>query len=139
MAQQLVVAHFDNRAEAQKALDALVAAGIDRSSIRLLPEAEATGYTRQDTASSYDHSRDEGGFWSSLGTLFMPDEDRYAYSEGMSRGGVTLSVTADEAQASRVADILEHHGSRQAVWRSRARFSRLARAVLARSAISRST
>jgi hypothetical protein len=75
MAQQLVVAHFDNRAEAQRALDAVVAAGIDRASIRLLPETEAAGYTRQDTASSYDRSRDEGGFWSSLGTLFMPDED----------------------------------------------------------------
>jgi uncharacterized protein (TIGR02271 family) len=122
MAQQLVVAHFDNRAEAQRALDAVVAAGIDRASIRLLPETEAAGYTRQDTASSYDRSRDEGGFWSSLGTLFMPDEDRYAYSEGMSRGGITLSVTTDEAQASRVADILEHHGAvnmeeRETAWR----------------------
>jgi hypothetical protein len=101
MAQQLVVAHFDNRAEAQKALDALVAAGIDRSSIRLLPEAEAPGYTRQDTAPSYDHSRDEGGFWSSLGTLFMPDEDRYAYSEGMSRGGVRLPGVSKGGPATR--------------------------------------
>ena len=122
MAEQLVVAHFDDRAEAQKAMDALIGAGIDRTAIRMLPEAETTGYTRQDTASSYDRGRDEGGFWSSLGTLFMPDEDRYAYSEGMSRGGVTLSVTTDEAHASRVADILERHGAvdmneRETAWR----------------------
>ena len=122
MAKQLVVAHFDDRAEAQQAMDALVNAGIDRTAIRMLPEAETTGYTRQDTASSYDRGRDEGGFWSSLGTLFMPDEDRYAYSEGMSRGGVTLSVTTDEARASQVADILERHGAvdmeeRETAWR----------------------
>lgn len=122
MAEQLVVAHFDDRTEAQKAMDALIGAGVDRTAIRMLPEAETTGYTRQDTASSYDRGRDEGGFWSSLGTLFMPDEDRYAYSEGMSRGGVTLSVTTDEARASQVADILERHGAvdmeeRETAWR----------------------
>lgn len=41
----------------------------------------------------------------------------------MSRGGVTLTVAADEAQHDRVADILERHGAvdmdeRQAEWRS---------------------
>ena len=94
MAQQTILMHFDSRSDAQKATDALVQAGISRGSIRMLPEAETTGYKRTSTTSSYDHKKDEGGFLASLGDMFLPDEDRYAYAEGMSRGGVTLAVTA---------------------------------------------
>ena len=27
------------------------------------------------------------GFWDSLGDFFFPEEDRYTYAEGLSRGG----------------------------------------------------
>ena len=123
MAQQTIVAHFNNRSDAQRAMDALVEAGIGHNAIRMLPEAESTTYRRTDNTSSYDHTRDEGGFWSSLNNLFLPDEDRYAYAEGMSRGGVTLSVTADEAQVDRIADIIDRYDAvdmdeREASWRS---------------------
>jgi hypothetical protein len=124
MAQQTIVLHFDSRSDAQKAMDALVQAGIGRGAMRLLPESETTGYThaRAGGASSYDHHKDEGGFFASLGDLFLPDEDRYAYAEGMSRGGVTLSVTADEGQIDRVSEIAERHGAvdmdeREATWK----------------------
>ncbi|WP_191059051.1 YsnF/AvaK domain-containing protein [Geminicoccus harenae] len=120
MAQQTIVAHFDNRSDAQQAVDALVQAGISQTSITLLPENEAA-YQQTNTA-SYDHGRDEGGFWTSLGNLMLPDEDRYAYAEGMSRGGVTLSVMTDDAQLEQVADIIERYGAvdmdeREASWK----------------------
>jgi uncharacterized protein (TIGR02271 family) len=122
MTQQTILMHFDSRSDAQKAMDALIQAGIGRGSIRMLPEAETTGYTRSSTASSYDHRKDEGGFWASLGDMLLPDEDRYAYAEGMSRGGVTLAVTAEEGQIDRVSEIAERHGAvdmgeREATWR----------------------
>lgn len=123
MAQQTIVAYFDSRAEAEAARSALAAEGIAASSLKLLPE-EGSAYTRSSTQTSYDHHKDEGGFWSSLGNLVLPDDDRYTYAEGMSRGGVTLSVTADDADYDRVTEIVESHGSvdideREAEWKSK--------------------
>jgi len=122
MPQQTIIAHFDSRSDAEKAMDALTEAGIDRSGVRLIPETAST-YQRTSGTTSYDHQRDEGGFFGSLGDMFLPDEDRYAYAEGMSRGGVTLAVTADEAHAARVAEIVERYGAvdmdeREKTWRT---------------------
>ena len=122
MTQQTIIAHFDGRSDAQQAVEALTEAGISRSAIRLVPEAE-TGYQRTDQHSSYDRTKDEGGFWASLSDFFLPDEDRYSYAEGMSRGGATLAVNTDEAQVERVAGLLERNGAvdmeeRENTWRS---------------------
>jgi hypothetical protein len=103
VAQQTIVAHFDSRADAQKAVDALVQAGIAQASVSILPEESgSSSYQRSTTTSSYDREKDEGGFLASLGNMFMPEEDRYTHAEGMSRGGATVSVRAsDDAQATR--------------------------------------
>ncbi|WP_244937395.1 general stress protein, partial [Methylobacterium crusticola] len=116
---QTITALFDNQAEAQAAMSKLIAAGIPQSGIKIVPGA-ATTATR--STGSYDHVRDEGGFWSSLKDFFMPEEDRYAYSEGLSRGGTLLTATAEEAQIETAYDILESSGSvdldqREATWR----------------------
>jgi stress response protein YsnF len=116
VAQQTIVAHFDSRADAQKAVDALVQAGIARASIGILPEetgsaAATSSSQRSSSASSYDRESGGGGFWSSLGDLFVPEEDRHVYAEGMSRGGVTVSVRADDAQADDLMDLMERHGA----------------------------
>lgn len=124
MAQQTIVAYFETRADAENARDALTDAGIASAAIRLLPEeGSATSYTRSSTDTAYDYREDKGGFWASLGNLFIPDDDRYAYAEGMSRGGITLSVITDEADYDRVTDMLEEYGSvdldeREAEWKS---------------------
>lgn len=123
MAQQTIVAHFDNRADAEKAMEQTVREGVSRSSIQILPDAQNSGYKRSEGSSSYDRERDEGGFWASLGNLFLPDKDRYTYAEGMSRGGVTMTVMADSAKAERVADIAERCGAvdpdeREESWRN---------------------
>src|SRR5918994_2226857 len=122
MAHQKILMHFGSRSNAQAAMDALVQAGIGRHAIRMLPEAETTSYTRSSTTTAYDYRKDEGGFWASLGDLFLPDDDRYAYAEGMSRGGVTLAITAEGGQIDRVSEIAERRGAvdmaeREATWR----------------------
>lgn len=120
MAQRTIVAYFDRRSDAETARNALIEDGIAPSAVNLLPEA--TGDYSRTADTSYDHRRDEGGFWASLGDLFLPDEDRYSYAEGMSRGGATLSVVVDDVAYSRTADILEQSGSvdideRETGWR----------------------
>jgi uncharacterized protein (TIGR02271 family) len=118
----LLTAFFDSPAEAARAEEALAAAGIGRDRVRLLPEGESAART---AGAAYDHRRDEGGFWASLADAALPDEDRYAYAEGMSRGGATVSVRArDEAEAERAGDVLERHGGavdmdeRERAWRA---------------------
>lgn len=118
---QTITAMFDSRSDAQAAIAKLTAAGIPRASISLLPETE-TSYTRTER-SSYDHARDEGGFWGSLKDMLLPDEDRYAYSEGLSRGGVMLAVKSEAANVHATMDVLEQAGAvnideREAAWRS---------------------
>lgn len=114
---QTITALFDRPAEAQAAQAKLVAAGIPQSAIRLVQGAQTAR-----TSGSYDYHKDEGGFWDSLKDFFMPEEDRYAYSEGLSRGGTLLTVQTDQAQIETAYDILEQSGSvdldqREASWR----------------------
>lgn len=114
---QTITALFDRPAEAQAAQAKLVAAGIPQTAIRLVQGAQSPR-----TSGSYDYRQDEGGFWSSLKDFFMPEEDRYAYSEGLSRGGTLLTVQAEHAQLETAYDILEQNGSvdldqREASWR----------------------
>ncbi|MGH1575093.1 YsnF/AvaK domain-containing protein [Methylobacterium sp. P31] len=114
---QTITAMYDKEADAQAAMNKLLSAGIERTAIRLV-----AGSAKPSGTTSYDHTRDEGGFWGSLKEIFLPEEDRYAYTEGLSRGGTMLTVTAQDAQVEKVYDILEEHGSvdldeRQAAWR----------------------
>lgn len=114
---QTITALFDRPAEAQAAQAKLVAAGIPQSAIRLIQGAQTAR-----TSGSYDYHKDEGGFWGSLKDFFMPEEDRYAYSEGLSRGGTLLTVQTDQARLETAYDILEQNGSvdldqREASWR----------------------
>jgi uncharacterized protein (TIGR02271 family) len=116
---QTITALYDDQAKAQAAMSKLVAAGFPQGSIRLTPGSSTTA-TRG--TGSYDHVRDEGGFWASLKDAFMPEEDRYAYSEGLSRGGTLLSATVDDSRVAAAMDILEENGSvnldeREATWR----------------------
>ncbi|TXM98679.1 DUF2382 domain-containing protein [Methylobacterium sp. WL64] len=114
---QTITALFDRPAEAQAAQAKLVAAGIPQPAIKLVQGAQSPR-----TSGSYDYRKDEGGFWGSLKDFFMPEEDRYAYSEGLSRGGTLLTVSVEPAQTETAYDILEQHGSidleqRETTWR----------------------
>jgi len=121
MTQQTIVAHFKSRDAADEARQALIDEGVAEEAVRLYPEVAAEGYSR--STSSYDAARDEGGFWASLASLFLPDGDRYAYAEGMSRGGATLSVSGEAEHVETLSTILERHGAvdmddQESEWRS---------------------
>lgn len=107
MTTRTVTAMFNSRADAERAVERLVSdLGLQRSMVRINPEPGAA-----DTGYSQAQPVHETGFWASLKELFVPDEDRYAYAEGIRRGSVLVSATVDEGQVERASDILEHAGA----------------------------
>ena len=112
-----VSAMFDTNADAQNAVSRLEALGISRTQIRTVEGAAQS--TEQRTSTTEDK-----GFWDSLGDFFFPDEDRYTYAEGLSRGGVLVTVTGlTAAHYDQVLDILDDEGTvdlaeREESWRS---------------------
>lgn len=67
--------------------------------------------------------RSGGGFLASLKDMFLPDEDRHSYDEGMRRGGSLLYANVDEDEVDRAIAILEETGSvdmdeRETSWKS---------------------
>ena len=118
-ASQTITALFDSRSEAMAAVEELVSAGIPRTSIRVNPETD----TVATPGSTYDTTRDDKGFWASLGDLFVPDDDRATYAEAMHRGSIMVAVTVTQAHAETAESILEQHGTvdldeREASWKS---------------------
>ena len=118
MTTRTVTAMFKTRGEAERAEQMLMSdLGLDRSMIQTNPGAGVTD-------AGYDKSRpyEEKGFFASLKNLMLPEEDRYAYAEGMRRGAVLLNVKVDESHIDRVSDVLEHAGAvdldaQEAEWR----------------------
>ncbi len=118
--QETIAAHFVSRDNADDARERLVEEGVPDDAIRVYPDVAVEGCSRG--ASAYDVVRDEGGFWASLAQIVMPDRDRRAHAEGMSRGGATVTVTVAPENMEQVATILERHGAvdiedLQARWR----------------------
>jgi uncharacterized protein (TIGR02271 family) len=110
-----LVAVFDNRTDAQKALEDLVASGYMRHSVRL-SEGDTTGLTGAGTSSVRDEQDDDGSLGASIrnffGDLFGTDrsEDYRMYSEAVSRGHYVLTLDADsEPEVERAADIVERY------------------------------
>ncbi|AZY93646.1 MULTISPECIES: YsnF/AvaK domain-containing protein [Paracoccus] len=112
-----VSAMFDTNADAQNAVSRLETLGISRTQIRTVEGAAQSTEQRASTT-------DDKGFWDSLGDFFFPDEDRYTYAEGLSRGGVLVTVTGlTAAHYDQVLDILDDEGTvdlaeREESWRS---------------------
>ncbi len=114
-----VTAFFDSRTDAEEAISRLHAAGIPRDGIRLTPGHEDTA----GGAGTQSFPEASAGLWDSLRDLFLPDEDRHAYAEGLRRGGFLVSVSASDADYERVIDILDDEGTidideRAESWRS---------------------
>lgn len=110
-------AMFDTRAEADRAVAALSAAGIADA---VLTGGENPGYG----SVSRDTRDTDKGFFESIGDFFFPEEDRYAYAEGLSRGGYLVTVSnLSDSQYQTALDILDDEGAvdldqREAEWRS---------------------
>jgi len=107
MTTRTLTAMFPSKPDAERAGQMLVSElHLDRAMIQVSPGAGVvdTGY---DKARPYE----EKGFFGSMKSSAVPDEDRYAYAEGMRRGHVLLTVQVDEAHVNRAADILENAGA----------------------------
>lgn len=106
-------AMFDTKAAADKAVRDLAGAGIPREHISLIGSG---------TTTSAKTTGGEKGFLDSLRDFLMPEEDR-AYANGLRRGDYLASVRSDEANYTKVMDILDSDGAidldaREASWRS---------------------
>jgi uncharacterized protein (TIGR02271 family) len=118
MTTRTVTAMFNSRPNAERAAEQLQSQlNLTRGSVRLSPEIGTTD-TGYDKSAPYQ----ETGFFASLKNMFLPDEDRYAYAEGMRRGNVLVSAQVDESEINRAADLLEHAGAvdldqEEASWR----------------------
>ena len=100
---QTIVALFDTLSNAEAVVQTLIQANVPRASIRVVPGR--TGIYKG--ALGYNHTLDEGGFWAALKDVLVPDEDRYAYAEGLSRGNALAVINTDEAQVHRIEEIIE--------------------------------
>ncbi|MEJ1162004.1 YsnF/AvaK domain-containing protein [Prosthecomicrobium sp. N25] len=114
-----LTAFYDRMSHAEEAMSRLRSAGIAESDMRLVQG------TRPGMAeTSVDTTRDrEPGFWESLADLFLPDEDRHTYAEGLSRGGYLLTVTTQGTLYDTALDIMDDEGTvdmeeRSSTWRS---------------------
>lgn len=116
-ARKSVSALFDDRAEAQRAVERLRTSGISEDHIRMV-EGSAGGTTAQRSP------EEDKSFWDSLSDFFFPEEDRYAYAEGLSRGGYLVTVSGiSAAHYDAALDILDDEGTvdlneREATWRA---------------------
>lgn len=112
MTARTITAMFENRAEAERAVEALVReTGLARTAVRL------------DTSTGTAAPQGEKGFLASLRELFVPDADSQVYAEGLRRGNAVISALVEEAQVDRAMDVLEQNGAidldeREAQWRS---------------------
>ena len=113
---QTVTAFFEERAEALKAKADLVAAGFAEDDIHVLEGADAQ-------AEAAPH-KDAGIFRALLDIfVFMPEDDKATYQEGLRRGGFAVAVHTDAPGYERAIDILDRDGAvnldeRETAWKS---------------------
>lgn len=115
MTTHTITAFYDNRSEAETALESLKNIGVTQSYIH--SGSESSSHSSQAVAQEY-----RKGFWDSITDFFISDEDKETYSEGLSRGGFVLTANVDDMNLSKAQNILEEHGSvdlseRESQWR----------------------
>lgn len=112
-----ITALFDNRSDAEAARDQLCSGATGVSDVHLSDQS-SPGY-RQSGYSTHE----DRGIWESIKNAFLPDEDRYAYEEGIRRGGTLLVADVDDRSVNEATQILERTNSidldeRSNQWRS---------------------
>ena len=91
-------AMYDARGAAETARDELISLGISDAAITI----RGTGASAAEVA-PMEHK----GFWASLSDLFVPDDDRDVYAEGLRRGGYLLTVQVPAGLENQASDVLE--------------------------------
>ena len=108
-----ITALFDTRPEAERAVEAAVQDyGIDRDRVQV----HAAGADER-------HGEAHHGFLTSLQDLFLPDQDRALFGEGLRKGGVLVAAEVPDDMVHKVTDAFERHGAvdldaREAEWRA---------------------
>jgi hypothetical protein len=115
--QRTITAFFERREDAEEAVQALRDEGFADRDIRLVPGTE------RDPSGAETGRSEPRGFWESLSDLFLPDEDRCGYAEGLSRGGCLVTVNATDDSYDTALDLLDREGTidmdaREQEWRS---------------------
>lgn len=108
--QRTLIAVFDNRGDAQSAVDALAAAGFARQQMTL-SAGDPTGAPAQDTTSHNEGIVDSVKHF--LSSMFGTDDSEYVqkYSDAVTRGHHVLTLTVpNEPEVERAADIVERFG-----------------------------
>lgn len=95
--EQSVVGVYDDYHDAEKAAEALVAAGFPRSSMQLTPESQSP-VAQQTGSTSGEKQHGIGGFFRSLFGMEEHKEHHDVYAESVRRGSYVLSVNADTDQ-----------------------------------------
>jgi uncharacterized protein (TIGR02271 family) len=120
-----ITAFFDSRTDAEEAVQRLHSAGFAPEAVRMVAGHHGSperNVNRDSDRNAYENN--EGvGFWEALKDLFLPEEDRHTYAEGLRRGGYLVSVQTRDANYARAVDILDDEGTidldeRAASWRS---------------------
>ena len=116
---QYVTAFFDNETDAEAAVARIEAEGVSLNQIRMVA-GNVDGDGEEERRPAEPH---ETGFFGALAELFMPTEDRYAYAEGLSRGGFLVSLNTTAENRDRILDILDDEGTvdmdaREESWRA---------------------
>ena len=101
MTDRTLTAMYDTRGAAETARDQLIELGVAVDAVAI------RGVEGGETAASSTPAAEDRGFWASLSDLFMPDEDRHTYAEGVKRGGYLLSARVPDGLQDAAADILE--------------------------------
>jgi uncharacterized protein (TIGR02271 family) len=111
--QRTLIAMFDSRAEADRAAEALRGLNVQATDVQVR-EGSSTGAATQD---------DDRLNYSSVGSMWMPEEDRATYHEGLRRGGAVVTAQVPEGDLELAMDAMEAAGAvdldaREAEWRS---------------------
>lgn len=93
---------YDQRDDAMSAVDDLVAMGIPRDDITMVARSEPG-------EAAGGAAREQPGIWDAISNLFVSDEDKRVYQEGVDHGGATVIAKVDESQMDRAIDVLERH------------------------------
>jgi uncharacterized protein (TIGR02271 family) len=108
-----VVGVFDSYDDAQEAMQELVDEGFRREDINIMSNntagSDATSSRTDDTGDNRSFGDKVSNFFGSLFGDDADDDDRGYYSEAVRRGGVMVTVSADEDRIDRIVEIMEDH------------------------------
>lgn len=109
--QHTLVAVFDNRSDAQKAVEDLVASGFARTAARLSEDDSSLGGSTATAATASDDTSIGASIRHFFADVFGSERDIDLYSNAVNRGHFALTLQADSLpDVERAADIVERYG-----------------------------